>query len=199
MASNGTTFGATIQPTHTNDNRLLPQLTTESPALTPAASHDDFYSNGAVPIQSPFYQHPPASHEVVSHSRTHSENKIPTNVFEKDVESGNVTPLSGSDEDPFSRNHGIENNKECAMWPSRQTLKEKKKEERKLKRDQKGYAACAPVMNQWSKLSKKQRLLVKIAIALFLVGVAVAIGVGISVAVKGTYYVSDGTSKDIGK
>lgn len=85
------------------------------------------------------------------------------------------------------------------MWPSRQTLKQKKKEERKLKRDQRGFAACAPVMNKWSTLSKKQRLLVKIAIAIFLVGIAVAIGVGISVAVKGDYYVSNGHSKDIGK
>ncbi|KAF2169035.1 hypothetical protein M409DRAFT_21045 [Zasmidium cellare ATCC 36951] len=198
MASN-ITFGASIVPTKTDDNRLLPQPTTESPALTPAVSRDDFY-NSNVPIQSPFYQHPPASHEVVSHSRQNSDNKVSTAVFEKDVESGNVTPLSGADdENPFTRDHGIENNKECAMWPSRKTLKQKKKEERKLKRDQRGCTSCAPVMNAWSKLTKKQRLLVKIAVALFLVGVAVAIGVGISVAVKGTYYVADGSSKHIGR
>ncbi|KAK4500060.1 hypothetical protein PRZ48_008246 [Zasmidium cellare] len=199
MASN-ITFGAQIVPSKTNDNRLLPQPATESPALTPAASHETFYSGNNVPIQSPFYEHPPASHEVVSHSRQNSDNKVSTNVFEKDVESGNVTPLSTTDdENPFTKDHGIENNKECSMWPSRQTLRQKQKEERKLKRDQRGLASCAPVRNRWSKLNKKQRLLVKVLVALFLVGVAVAIGVGISVAVKGTYYVADGSSKHIGR
>lgn len=199
MSSSNTTFGATIVPAKSHENRLFPAPTTQSPALTPAVSREDFY-DGAVPVQSPFYEHPPASHEV-SHSRSNSENKnINTTVFEKDVESGNVTPLSGpDDENPFTKDHGLESNKECAMWPSKQTLKQKRKEERELKRNQKGYTGCAPVMNAWSKLSKKQRLLVKIAVAVFLVGVAVAIGVGISVAVKGTYYVADGSSKGIGR
>lgn len=202
MSSSNTTFGATIVPSaNPNEHSLLPQPVTQSPALTPAVSRETFYDGAStnVPIQSPFYEHPPASHEVVSHSRQNSGNKISTNVFEKDVESGNVTPLSAvDDENPFHKNHGLENNKECAMWPSKQTLKQKRKEERKLKRSQKGFTAFAPVRDRWSKLSKKQRLLVKIAVAVFLVGVAVAIGVGISVAVKGTYYVADGSSKHIG-
>lgn len=201
MASN-TTFGAVIVPTQTKTNQggLLPVA--DSPALTPAVSRDGSqlsdYDNRPIPPHSPFYQHPPASHEVVAHSRSNS-GKLDTTVFEKDVEHGNATPLSpSSEEHPFGKNVAIVDNKECEMWPSKQTLKQKYQQAKKQRREQRG-GVFAPVANRWAKLNKKQKLWTKLAIALFLVGVAVAIGVGISVAVKGSYYVTDGSSKDIGQ
>ncbi|CAK3843490.1 hypothetical protein DOTSEDRAFT_75350 [Lecanosticta acicola] len=202
MATNTTTFGATIVPTPTRSDTLLHL---DSPALTPVASRDgsqsDPYSAQPPSIQSPFYTHPPASNEVVpQHTKSTSTSiKDTLAVFEKDVESGNATPLTPADEeDPFSRPINVESNKEDTMWPSKQTLKQKRKEERQLRRDRKGCTGCAPLRNHWSEMSRKQRLGVKIGIAAFLIGVAVALGVGISVAVKGTYYVADGSSKSIG-
>lgn len=198
--ANTTTFGATIVPSSSDHTETLRPLT-DSPSLTPAVSRDpsqaDFYDQ-AVPIQSPFYQHPPASHEAVA---THGgrNSKLNVAVFEKDIESCNATPLTPSDEqNPFTRNHCVQNNKEDTMWPSKLTLKQKKKAEKQTKREKKGCRGCAPLRNRWSQMSKRNRLLTQIAIAIFVIGVAVALGVGISSAVKGTYYVSEGTSKTVG-
>lgn len=189
--STQTTFGATIVPTlnTTQDRTYLPAPTSESPALTPTVSHDAHYTGEKpIPAHSPFYTHPPASNEVV--------NKKSISVFEKDIESGPNTPFSKHDEsNPFSKSLAVENSTECTMWPSKQTLRQQKQAQKSMKREK---SACAPVAMQWSKLSKKQKLMSKIGLAVFLIGVAVALGVGISVAVKGAYYVSDGTSKTVG-
>lgn len=199
MANTQTTFGATIVPTVSRheEHGLLPQPI--SPALTPSVSrdgsHSDFYDeHKPVPVHSPFYQHPPASHEAMPRT---SQGKLDTVVLEKDVESGNVTPLSPNDDDdnPFSKHHNVESNKECTMWPSKHTLKQKQKAE---KRSRRSKAAWGRLVNRWSALTPRRRMSIKIAVALFLVGVAVAIGVGISAAVKGTYYVSDDSSKTVG-
>lgn len=198
MASN-TTFGATIvpAPTHTrpdNDSHL--NLNFDSPSLTPAVSRDDSFYNSTKP-QPPLS---PSASNVVTKQKTRGSISIKNTiaVFEKDVESGTATPLTPDESNPFSRSIGVETNKEDTMWPSKQTLKQKRKDERQLRREKRGITAFAPVRKRWSRLTKKERLMVKIGIALFLVGVAIAIGVGISVAVKGTYYVGDGHSKTIG-
>jgi hypothetical protein len=81
------------------------------------------------------------------------------------------------------------------MWPSKQTLHKQKQAQKSRKREK---SACAPVAVRWSRLSKKEKMISKIALAVFLIGVAVALGVGISVAVKGAYYVSNGASKTVG-
>ncbi|EME80386.1 uncharacterized protein MYCFIDRAFT_177329 [Pseudocercospora fijiensis CIRAD86] len=169
----------------------LPHLVTNSPALTPAVSRSSFqdeYTGPHVPPHSPFYQHPPSSNELslplsaTKHAKVHQ-------VHEKDLESGNDTPLTphSYDEHPFSAKTAVEHTKECQMWPSTQTLKQKYKEDKKQRRAARG-GCCMPVRAQWSKLGARNRILVKIAIAVLVIGIAVGLGVGISAAVKGSYF-----------
>lgn len=194
-----TRFGATIVPTSTHDDTLRAPPMLDSPALTPAVSQDDMsteYTNRPIPPHSPFYQHPPASFERVE-SRQASKTHLA--VYEKDLESGHVTPLTmADDENPFGSKISVDHNKECKMWPSKQTLIQQKTAEKKKRRDMKCCAGFGPVRDWWAQFTKRQQLLMKIALALVLIGVAVAIGVGISKAVHGTYYSSDGGQQQVG-
>lgn len=208
-------FGATIITTQEQEKQHqqqqpqppvalhLPKPTLDSPALTPVPSHDANTPSEELrpcfPATSPFYEHPPASHEAIpSTARLSTNTKRPANSFDKDLESGNLTPLSavGSNQpNPFTSQVSVDcANKECKMWPSKQTLLQTRANE---KRQRRANRTCAPLRDRWSVLSKRQRLIFKIVTALFIVGVAVAIGVGISVAVNGSYYSSAGTSKQI--
>ena len=202
-----TTFGASIVPTHSHtqynaEDALLPPQTLDSPVLTPAASHEDIGSEynatgKPIPIHSPFYTHPPASFERVqtSHSRQTSKVNITTN--EKDLEAG-LTPLtthaaSHNDEsNPFTSKVSLEHNKECKMWPSKQTLMLQKTEARRAKHARKVCGGCAPVRQWWGQFDKKQRLIMKMLVAFLVIGAIVGICVGISVAVHGTYYSNQG-------
>lgn len=83
------------------------------------------------------------------------------------------------------------------MWPSKQTLIQSRKAEKKKRRDGKMCGGCGPVRDFWARFTKQQKLLIKIAFALFMIGVVVAIAVGITVAVNGTVYVSDGHTESI--
>ncbi|TKA27738.1 hypothetical protein B0A50_04839 [Salinomyces thailandicus] len=195
-------FGATIIPSTrpSNDDTLRPPQMLESPVLTPVASREDpraEYAEKPIPPHSPFYQHPPASFE-----RIHSQQNSKTNIgfYEKDLESGHVTPLTtADDENPFTSKISVDRNVECRMWPSRQTLTQQKQAEKQKRRQIRGWAGCAPLRQWWSsRFDRRQRLWVKIAIALFLVGVAVALGVGISKAVHGTYYSSGNGKQEVG-
>lgn len=195
------TFGATVVVPDTRpSNDLRPPQMLDSPVLTPAVSHEDMssdFTEKPVPPQSPFYQHPPASFERV-HSRQNSKNYL--GAYEKDLESGHATPLTmADDENPFTSKISVDANKECRMWPSRQTLTQQKAAEKKKRRAVRGWAGCAPFREWWTtRFNKRQRLYIKIAVGLFLVGVAVAIGVGISKAVHGTYYSSGNGMQDVG-
>lgn len=190
-----TTFGASIVPTddHHADEALIPPPRLDSPALTPAVSRDDMsttYEGRPIPVHSPFYQHPPASFERV-HSRQTSKTNLGT--YEKDLETGDVTPLAATgDENPFTSKISVDCNKECKMWPSRQTLMEQKTAEKRKQRAREGITGCVPMREWWAKQSKRQRLIIKIILAFFVVGAIVAIGVGISAAVHGTYYSNHG-------
>lgn len=196
MAS--TTFGATVVPAaEQKQSTLQPQPFVDSPAITPVSSHDNLsaeYGHG-VPVQSPFYTHPPASHEVIPSATKKSH----LNIYEKDLEAGNDAPLTPSSEDehPFSQRLAVDHSKECTMWPSKQTLKEKYQAEKQKRRQKKGIKALNPVRERWSAMSSRSKLISKILFALFIVGIAVALGVGISVAVKGTYYSGEGSNKGI--
>ncbi|KAI7397227.1 hypothetical protein KC328_g5013, partial [Hortaea werneckii] len=158
-----------------------------------------------IPPHSPFYQHPPASFERI-HSRQTSKNHL--GVYEKDLESGGggggstnlATPLTmPDDENPFTSRISIDANKECRMWPSRQTLTQQRAAQKTKRRAARGWAGCAPLREWWTtRFTKRQRLWIQIAIAFVLVGVAVAIGVGISIAVHGSYYSSADGRKDVG-
>ncbi|CZT18113.1 uncharacterized protein RCC_03953 [Ramularia collo-cygni] len=197
--STNTTFGATIVPNpHTADRERIhaPSTLLDSPALTPAASHDDmvdYLGEKPIPPHSPFYTHPPSSNEVVRMTKSAATSRT---HLEKDLENGPDTPLSHTDGfGPFSKNLAVQSQTECTMWPSKQTLKQQQQANKLGKRNKR---ACAPVLNTWSGFTKRQRLFIKIAIALFVLGAAVGLGVGISVAVKGAYFTGDGKSQQVG-
>lgn len=198
MASNNTTFGASVVPSPSEETTtMLAPRTLDSPALTPAVSHDSF--DKPVPPYSPFYQHPPASHERVPQQQT-SLLQTPTKshqVFEKDIESGMGTPLStNNDSNPFASKYCVDANKECTMWPSRKQLEQDRLDDKKRKF--KGRT-CGELKHQWAQCSKKQRLLIQLLIALFLAGAAVGIAVGITKAVGGGVWSGNGESHDIGE
>ncbi|KAF2209944.1 hypothetical protein CERZMDRAFT_99998 [Cercospora zeae-maydis SCOH1-5] len=190
-----TTFGASIVPT-SDEQRAAPLLDRHSPAMTPVPSHDSLaqqYGDN-VPVQSPFYTHPPASHEAIS-----PEKKTHLNVYEKDLEAANDAPLTPStDEDhPFSKRIGVEQHTEDTMWPSKQALQQRHRAEKQQRRQQKGIKLLVPVRERWAALSKRTKLIAKLLLGLFIIGIAVGLGVGISKAVQGSYYVKDGSSKPI--
>ncbi|KAK3670096.1 hypothetical protein LTR78_010036 [Recurvomyces mirabilis] len=203
-----TTFGASIIPTqsHTQyaaDDALLPPQTLDSPVLTPAASNEDIASEynasgKPIPIHSPFYTHLPASFERVQTTHSRQTSKANISTSEKDLEAG-LTPVtthaaSRNDENnPFTSRVSLEHNKECKMWPSKQTLMLQKTEARRAKHARKFCGGCAaPVRQWWGQFDKRQRLIMKILMAFFVVAAIVGICVGISVAVHGTYYSNSG-------
>jgi hypothetical protein len=195
MASS-TTFGATIvpqQPKRSDDEARLPPPTLDSPALTPAVSREDLAEDTEqkrhVPPHSPFYQHISDSTDR-AHSRTASRTNVAAN--EKDLEAGVSTPLAplGGDA-PFTSKVSLDCNKECKMWPSKQTLMESRKAEKKKKREGKMCGGCGPLVDWWGGKTKRQRLIIEVLIGLVILGIIIAIAVGITVAVNGTVYVSD--------
>ncbi|KAK5113871.1 hypothetical protein LTR85_010404 [Meristemomyces frigidus] len=196
-------FGASIVPMQqrAEEDALRPPPMLDSPVLTPAVSRDDMsteYMDKPIPPHSPFYQHPPASFERM-HSRQASKTGVATTTYEKDLESGHATPLTGvNDDNPFTSKISVDHNKECNMWPSKNTLMQQRTREKQKRHATKGCAGCVPAREWWAKFDKRQQLYFKIAIALVLVGVAVALGVGISKAVHGTYYGKNGSQQTVG-
>lgn len=178
----------------------LPPPILDSPALTPAASREDleadYQNQRRVPPHSPFYQHRPDSIDR-GHSRSNSKVNVALN--EKDLEAGTTVPLAihAPDAEPFTSKVSVDCNKECKMWPSKQTLMERRKAERRKKRDGKMCRGCAPVVDFWETKTKRERLVMKIVLALLCIGVVVGIAVGITIAVHGSVYVSDNRTAKI--
>ena len=197
-----TNFGASVVPTQHRtyaEGELQPPAMLDSPALTPAGSHEDMssvYTEKTPSPQSHFNKQPVASYERI-HAYPSSKNN--TTTYEKDLESGHVTPITMPDDpNPFTNRVDLDNTQECKMWPSRQTLMQQKTQEKTKQRQMKGLFACAPLRERWAALNKKQRLYTKIAVAILLIGIAVALGVGISKAVHGTYYGNHGQQENVG-
>lgn len=132
------------------------------------------------------------------HSRAGSKTHI--NVFEKDLEAGQSTPLAVADQDnPFRSKVSVDCNKECKMWPSRQTLMQTHLAEKQRRRDGRCCGGFGQVQDYFhSRFDKRQRLWIKILIAVFIVGVAIALGVGISKAVGSGVWSSNGGTQPIG-
>ncbi|KAK6432194.1 hypothetical protein LTR95_011639 [Oleoguttula sp. CCFEE 5521] len=198
------TFGAIVVPTADKQTNAMAVPMLDSPALTPVVTREPPYSytdDKAVPPHSPFYQHPPASHERMPPQTPPSKKastKSFTGVYEKDLESGPATPLSGNDElNPFTSKVSVDHNKECTMWPSRKTLELNRLAERKQKLGTKkmGFAGTR---HRWATATSRQKWIVRIALAVVVVGAIVAIAVGVTHAVHGGVYSGEGQTKQIG-
>ncbi|TKA67497.1 hypothetical protein B0A49_08544 [Cryomyces minteri] len=187
-----TTFGAIVPPVNETETHLLspPKLhipttvnsdTDSVMTLTPTASRVATPQEGSSPLNpfSAFYSHPATRHsleEARTASKTHFQ------VYETDLEAG----LSTADLPKQSSLDG--NAKECTMWPSKKTLREKAKLQEK---------ATRRMYNPMRNLSKKQKLYAKILIALLVVAAAVGIGIGVSRAVGGGVWAGNNTAKKI--
>lgn len=184
-----TTFGASVVP-HPGDGTLQRSLPVyDTPDLTPVVSRngdlpqESPYLDKAPPLSSPFYQHPPASFERVP---SQAATQISLSVMEKGLE-------PGDDDNPFASKISVDHNKECKMWPSKQTLLQSHLAEKQQKRTRRGCAGYGVVKNRWARCTKREQLLAKLLLAAIIIGIIVAVAVGITVAVKGTVYGKSGT------
>jgi hypothetical protein len=197
MSSNqGTTFGASVVAQPDEKAYMLPTAATESPALTPAASRDSVAApasdNTPLPPHSPFYTHPPASHE-----RVESTPVKPVHLTsEKDLEYGDATPYRHDEENPFSKKYAVgTSTQECTMWPTHQTLRQNRLADKKQRR-QNRTCGCGMVKDRWAGLSKKQRLAIRILITMVVIGAIVGVAVGITRSVNGGVWSGKGTSHE---
>jgi hypothetical protein len=194
------TFGASIVAQPDEKAAMLPTTGIESPALTPTVSreatayHDATFSdNTPLPPNSPFYTHPPASHERVHQAPA----KAAHLTSEKDLEYGNITPYTGAgnddDENPFSKKFAVgSNQQECTMWPTHQTLRQTRLEDKKQRRAAR-TCGCGTLKHHWAGYSKNQRLAIRILIALVTIGAIVGVAVGITRSVNGGVWSDKGT------
>ncbi|KAF2185035.1 hypothetical protein K469DRAFT_169019 [Zopfia rhizophila CBS 207.26] len=178
------TFGATIvEPTAASQSALRSPPSNESNLTSTSA--DAAQKETAIDSSNPFsafYKHPEARRSL-DESAQHSNTHLDVSTYERDLEAG--TPLSAATtQNPKVSVDGRV--KECTMWPSRQTMLDKKKASKRSRN-------C----NLFRNLNSKQRLWAKIVIALFVVAAAVGLGVGISRAVGGGVWAGDGQSKQI--
>lgn len=163
-----------------------PQLTAPHPSMDSAMVFDcptpteDYDPTSTHPF-SPFYSHP-TTRTSLEQLKNCSTSNVAIKVYETDLESGSRTRFSM--EPPSS----IMTKGRCKVWPDRHQLVQQsiaKKQSR----------GCYP----WSKLSKKQKMWVKILTALCIVGAAVGIGIGVSLYVHAGVYKSNDQQGQIGR
>ncbi|GAM84704.1 hypothetical protein ANO11243_027030 [Dothideomycetidae sp. 11243] len=81
--------------------------------------------------------------------------------------------------------------KECSMWPSRQTLKTRAKQDKTQRRG----STCFGLSKKWGGLTRKQRLWIRVLLVLVVVALGVGVAVGISRAVGGGVYTKGGSKQ----
>ena len=150
-------------------NLIASQCPTPSEEYDPTSTH---------PF-SAFYSHP-TTRTSFEQLKSASTGNVAIKVYEADLESGSRTRFSS--EPPISIA-----TKECSVWPARHQLVQKSIA---LKQSR----GCGP----FRKLSKNQRLLVKILIALFIIGAATGIGIGVSKTVNAGVYKNNNQQTQIG-
>jgi hypothetical protein len=174
-----TTFGAVIV---TERSSSPPAPTTPQPhSLRLQPSKDPALDAPATPlsgVSTPGNEPQNPFSAFYTHSQAVTETDLkPPPMYKHDIESQYHLASTKSN---------IETTKDCTMWPSRATLQQRAKEEKKAKS-----------WNPLCRLGKKQRLTAHIIIALVIVGAAVGIGVGVSRAVGGGVWSGQGQSKPI--
>lgn len=191
-----TTFGASVVPQPDEKAGML-STNIDSPALTPTVSRDaaayhdaTFSDNTPLPPNSPFYTHPPASHERIAPAAV----KPALADSEKDLECGNTTPYTmADDENPFSKKFQVGgSNQECTMWPTHQTLRQTRLEDKKQRRAAR-TCGCGTIKHHWAGYTKNQRWAIRILIALVVIGAIVGVAVGITRSVNGGVWSDKGT------
>ena len=209
-AEEKTAFGVTIMRAESPDDESAPLAGTVAappPALNPKPSviseesslQSPNYENGN-PF-SAFYRHP--------ESRSHLEVNRPLAPNANDLEAGSSQFLEvklGGDNTSSSNPAAFPTLsaattatqpkvsvdgrvKECTAWPTKQTLREKAKQDKYKDR------SC----RWWGDLSRKQKMWIKILIGLTIVALAVGLSVGISRAVGGGVWTGTGESHTIPK
>ncbi|KAF2142163.1 uncharacterized protein K452DRAFT_227208 [Aplosporella prunicola CBS 121167] len=194
-AEEKTTFGVTIIRADSPDDESAPLAGTVA-APPPALNTKPSVISEETSLKSPnyesanpfsaFYQHP--------ESRSHLEVNRPLAPNANDLEAGSHNPttfptLSAATTATQPKVSVDGRVKECTVWPTKQTLREKAKQEKYKDR------SC----RWWGDLSRKQKMWIKILIGLTIVALAVGLSVGISRAVGGGVWTGTGESHTIPK
>ncbi|TKX25169.1 hypothetical protein C1H76_2399 [Elsinoe australis] len=164
-------FGVVMENVDTNENHLAGPFDTPK-SLSRSTTRDHSQSPPTRPI--------PAA-------RPAPTLRVDTSATEPDLEKGFLSAPASATREPSplwspSRDYSIDGRpKECQMWPSRQTLKSKARQE-KCERRRKN---CFGLSKRWGEMPKQKRLIAKILIALVVIAFAVGIAIGISRAVGG--------------
>ena len=186
-------FGASIvSPDRETRSSLLPAC--DSPSVTPAVSQENLDASGATT-------------RTPQPSSTATTPPPVARLAEKDLEACTSTLHADADDageasapyqHPFTCKVSVDCNKEDRMWPSKQTLLQRRQADQKRKRAKKTCGGCTgPVVERWQALSKRQRLAIQLIMAVLLLGAVVGIAVGITVSVNGTVYVGSDESRRI--
>ncbi|KAI0471125.1 hypothetical protein GGR56DRAFT_132419 [Xylariaceae sp. FL0804] len=121
------------------------------------------------------------THDIKMELRRNSAVSTPSsahasNGFDTDVEA--MMPVPSSDPLSKATTAQTKSNPNCTVWPGQAHWKQKSRAAKIKNR------SCQPM----ARLSKRTRILVKIAIALLIVGIAVAIGFGVSKSLGARVY-----------
>lgn len=184
------TFGAVVNTANHNAS------SDENALLTPTTQSSPFY---ALSSAQPSLQSLPSKKEAN------------IAIYETDLESGlqgnrNLTPFASHSalDLPAARpvasyattqKHSIDGRpKECTMWPTKETLREKAKAQKAKEQNTKWGGS---MKTKWDSMTKKQRLYIQILVILLIVALAVGLGIGISRAVGGGVWAGKGESHSI--
>ena len=161
----------------------VPKISLDGAPLSQASTHADEYGPESHPA-SPFYSHP-TTKTSIEQLKTASSGRF--SHYDTDVEAGSSPRPSGErTPDAAAARTATRGTarpglaRVDSMWPQRATLVAAHKQRKRTR-------GCYP----WNQMTRKQKLIAKIAIALLVVGIGVVIGVCVSIAVGGTYYKSD--------
>ncbi|KAL9099126.1 MAG: hypothetical protein Q9163_005333 [Psora crenata] len=160
---------------------LQPTPSEQASATTPKEDYDPTSSH---PF-SAFYSHPTTR---TSLEQRNSESRVNIKIYDQDLESG-----SRSTQQPSSHGHFTPwkaRKQECTMWPSTSKQLEKAHPAKTAR----GSSTCGP----YRRLSKTQKLCIKVCLAILIVGAATGLGIGISKAVGSGVWKSNNSQAPIG-
>ncbi|KAG9246154.1 hypothetical protein BJ878DRAFT_307420 [Calycina marina] len=169
MSTSPTTNGLTIDhpstPPHALNPSKVPTVNDQESTHTLTPPNSISHTNNNEKASTPFYAVP----------ATQSESKQEINIYEHDVEAGNLSLANTKTKNTI---RDIRSHNDNAVWPGQIALKRKKK----LMRKERGKQALCGWM---AGMPKKTQVWIKILIAAVVIGAAIGIGIGVSKAVGG--------------